>query len=156
MLLIGNRQRAIGNILHDAAHRNLSRRRWINDGLAVAIVAPLAFLSLRSYRAAHFAHHLDLGHARDPDLLPTTESRPAKWWREYARQLASGSAWMGSIAGHVLDQEGRLVRSRLDRCLVVDLAGHPWSLPGNRVRGHVRGALAAGQGNQLPRHHDAA
>ena len=109
VLLIGNRQRAIGNILHDAGHRNLSRRRWINDGLAVAVVAPLALASLRAYRASHFAHHLELGHARDPDLLPGTDTFPAKWWHEYLRQVSNGGAWMGSVGGHVLDQRIALI-----------------------------------------------
>lgn len=31
LLILGNRQRALGNILHDAAHRNLTRNRVLND-----------------------------------------------------------------------------------------------------------------------------
>ena len=156
VLLIGNRQRAIGNILHDAAHRNLSRHRWINDGLAVAVVAPLALASLRAYRASHFAHHLELGHARDPDLLPGTDTFPAKWWHEYLRRVSNGGAWMGSVVGHVLDQK----IAWIDRAWIVVWwtiwLGTLWSAAGPGFCDDVCGAMALGESNHFPCHHDAS
>ena len=71
LLVLGNRQRALGNILHDAAHRNLTRKRLLNDLVTRALIAPLLFASLSHYRELHFRHHLDLGaQDADPDLIP--------------------------------------------------------------------------------------
>lgn len=103
VLLIGNRQRALGNVLHDAAHRNLSRRATVNDALANALIAPLAFADLRAYREAHVAHHLMLGTRADPDLLPVSMRPPTHWWAEYGRHTLSGRAWWGSVTGHLGD-----------------------------------------------------
>jgi fatty acid desaturase len=101
VLLIGNRQRALGNVLHDAAHRNLSRQAHLNDALSVVLIAPLAFASLSAYRDAHFAHHLALGTRDDPDLLPASTPKPLHWRAEYWRHAWSVRAWWGNAAGHL-------------------------------------------------------
>jgi len=41
VVLIANRQRALGNLLHDAGHRNLWRDRRRNDLVARLFIAPL-------------------------------------------------------------------------------------------------------------------
>jgi fatty acid desaturase len=63
--VIANRQRALGNILHDAGHRNLWRDRFRNDLMARVLVAPLLFASLTSYREAHFSCSTALRATRD-------------------------------------------------------------------------------------------
>lgn len=100
LLLIGNRQRALGNILHDAGHRNLSRNAAVNDRIANGLVAPLLLACLARYRALHFAHHLALGDAqRDPDFIGEQASAAQDWWRRYVSILCSRRAWVGSVAG---------------------------------------------------------
>jgi fatty acid desaturase len=100
--VLANRQRALGNILHDAGHRNLCRERWINDLLARALVAPFVFASLSAYQAAHFKHHLSLGDgANDPDLLPVPAERPRHWLTSCLRNVIALPAWWGSFAGHL-------------------------------------------------------
>ena len=100
--LIANRQRALGNILHDAGHRNLWRDRMRNDLLARLLVAPLLFNSLTRYREAHFRHHMSLGDARgDPDLLPIPNPLPRHWLANFARQASAWPAVWGSISGHL-------------------------------------------------------
>ena len=102
VLVIANRQRALGNILHDAGHRNLHRAGMINDSIAHLLVAPLVFASLASYRDAHFKHHLHLGdRERDPDYLPSPEHRVVGWMENYARNVFSAPAWWGSLVGHL-------------------------------------------------------
>jgi fatty acid desaturase len=88
VLVIANRQRALGNILHDAGHRNLCRNRFRNDLAARILVAPLLFASLTSYREAHFKHHLH-------------------WLASYARHLCSWPAWLGSAGGHLIARQVR-------------------------------------------------
>ena len=104
LLLIGNRQRALGNILHDAGHRNLSRDAWANDCVANMLIAPLLFASLSHYRALHFTHHLALGDAhRDPDFLPVPSGPARHWSLRFASTALSWRAWRGSIGGHLVD-----------------------------------------------------
>ena len=80
LLILGNRQRALGNILHDAAHRNLTRNRLLNDLVTRALIAPLLFVSLSHYRELHFRHHLDLGaQGADPDLIPIPAQKARSW-----------------------------------------------------------------------------
>ena len=105
LLLIGNRQRALGNILHDAGHRNLSRDAKANDRVANALVAPLLFASLSHYRALHFTHHLALGDARrDPDFLPVPSVAARHWSFRFASAALSWRAWRGSIGGHLVER----------------------------------------------------
>lgn len=104
VLLIGNRQRALGNILHDAGHRNLSRRRGVNDGIATLFLAPLLFADIRRYRDLHARHHRHLGDdARDPDYLFAPIEWPLHWWQSFISQLAHPAAWRSSLVGHLGD-----------------------------------------------------
>lgn len=102
-LLIANRQRALGNILHDAGHRNLYRSQRLNDALARLLVAPLAMVSLTAYRRDHFNHHRMLGDAGgDPDYLPPLRSPANCWWTSYSRFVFCWPAWKGSLLGHLV------------------------------------------------------
>lgn len=114
IIIIANRQRALGNILHDAGHRNLHRSSSINDSLAMLLVAPALFACIKSYRANHFSHHLYLGDPiRDPDYLtPPSASSGLTWTTSYARKTLSARVWWGSVAGH-LGTAGASIRSRV-------------------------------------------
>lgn len=104
LLLLGNRQRALGNILHDAAHRNLTRNRLLNDLVTRALIAPLLFLSLSHYRELHFRHHLDLGaQDADPDLIPMPAEKARSWVAAVAANTLSLRAVLGSTFGHLVD-----------------------------------------------------
>ncbi len=104
LLVLGNRQRALGNILHDAAHRNLTRNRLLNDLVTRALIAPLLFVSLSHYRELHFRHHLDLGgQGADPDLIPIPAQKARSWVAALAANTLSLRAILGSTFGHLLD-----------------------------------------------------
>lgn len=104
LLVLGNRQRALGNILHDAAHRNLTRNRLLNDLVTRALIAPLLFVSLSHYRELHFRHHLDLGgQGADPDLIPIPARKATSWIAAVAANTLSLRAILGSTFGHLLD-----------------------------------------------------
>jgi len=106
VVIIANRQRALGNILHDAGHRNLCRDKQWNDLIARALVAPLLFASLTGYRDAHFRHHLKLGtRSGDPDLLPVPEKWPQHWSVSYWRNVLCWTTWTGSFAGHLVSPD---------------------------------------------------
>jgi len=99
VLVIANRQRALGNILHDAGHRNLHRSHWVNDTLAMALVAPLVFADLLAYRDSHFRHHLRLGSDADPDKL--ARQPVGSWLKHYGTHLLAAPLWWESAIGHI-------------------------------------------------------
>ncbi|MDR8105036.1 fatty acid desaturase [Burkholderia cenocepacia] len=102
IILIGNRQRALGNLLHDAGHKNLSVSRKVNDRTACIFLAPALFNSLVVYRREHAKHHAWLGEpARDPDFIPRLASMSDRWLHAYLRSLANPTAWVGSLLGHL-------------------------------------------------------
>lgn len=108
VVLIANRQRALGNILHDAGHRNLWRDRRRNDLVARLFIAPLLFASLTRYRETHFRHHMALGDAcGDPDFLTSSRKAPALWGLNYLDQVFSLSAWLSSVGGHLFLRQVR-------------------------------------------------
>jgi fatty acid desaturase len=94
----------LGNILHDAAHRNLTRDRRLNDLLTRALIAPLLFLSLSHYRELHFRHHLDLGAmGNDPDLIPIPPEKARSWVTALCVNALSIRSILGSAFGHLFD-----------------------------------------------------
>jgi len=102
LLFVGNRQRALGNLLHEASHRNLYRRRALNDWLAAVFLAPALTSDLSLYRRLHSRHHALLGKdGQDPDLIVPIRDVKAGWWSNYLRQLASAENWLGSVRGHL-------------------------------------------------------
>lgn len=99
---IGNRQRALGNLLHDAAHRNLARSGQLNDALARLFIAPALFNSLALYRELHARHHAWLGDPRrDPDYIAVWPRPGDGWWQPFLKVLLAPAAWLGATFGHL-------------------------------------------------------
>lgn len=100
LLLVGSRQRALGNLLHEGAHRNLARGASINDWLTtLALALPLGS-SLARYRSRHFQHHAALGHAAgDPDFIPETRRSGSRgrWTSALAMRVLSREIWVGNV-----------------------------------------------------------
>ncbi|MBU9363468.1 fatty acid desaturase family protein [Burkholderia multivorans] len=108
---IGNRQRALGNLLHDAAHRNLATSRQLNDALARLFIAPALFNSLSVYRESHARHHAWLGDPQaDPDYINVRPARNNSWWRPYLAVLLAPHSWTASVFGHLPLRQATLSR----------------------------------------------
>lgn len=118
LVLIASRQRALGNLLHDAAHRNLAgldRVTWIGADWACWMLAAPLFEDYGQYRRAHLRHHSHLGRpSSDPDLvvLPLGEGqRPPS--RVYFSCLMSGRRWLSNVIGELgnldFSQRGNVV-----------------------------------------------
>lgn len=102
LLVVGNRQRALGNLLHEASHRNLSAHRQLNDYFAHVLLAPPLLSTLSVYRVQHAHHHAWLGDPqRDPDILVPPSCRSGQWVRAYTYFLTKSSLLRGSLAGHL-------------------------------------------------------
>ncbi|NML15935.1 fatty acid desaturase [Azohydromonas sp. G-1-1-14] len=104
LCLIGHRQRALGNLLHDAGHRSLWRQPRLNDWVTRLLVAPMLFADLEHYRNTHFLHHRALGRAGvDPDFLPPPATPVRHWLQSYLRLVTMRRLWLASLAGHLAD-----------------------------------------------------
>jgi fatty acid desaturase len=108
VLLIGNRQRSLANILHDAGHGNLCRSRSINNVIASFFVAPLIFADLGTYRKMHFLHHQQLGSEADPDKLIRTQN--GSWLKKFVGFLLKKDFWLDSVACHLFSTRTPSVR----------------------------------------------
>lgn len=99
LLVLGNRQRALGNVLHDCGHRNVSRRAQVNDLIARTLVAPLLFADFEQYRKTHLAHHMHLGHPQhDPDYMSAAGAN-RNCWRETFLSNLSARQWISTLVG---------------------------------------------------------
>lgn len=102
LIVIGNRQRALGNLLHEASHGNLSTRRRINDQLAHLLLAPPLLNSLQVYRDLHARHHAWLGDpSRDPDFLQSCAREGDRWFHAYVRCLTTSAMLRSVLIGHL-------------------------------------------------------
>jgi fatty acid desaturase len=95
-VVIGSRQRALMNLVHEGSHRKLFRTRALNDWAAKLFAAFPLMTSVSAYVCAHCRHHASLWDAdNDPktiryaelDLVAPRDDRTF-WWRHLIRPLA--------------------------------------------------------------------
>ncbi|MFM0433746.1 fatty acid desaturase [Paraburkholderia aspalathi] len=110
-VIVGNRQRALGNLLHEASHQNLSAQRKVNDWIGQLLLAPALLADLAVYRFQHARHHVWLGDPiRDPDYLPRSPHKHYRWFGAYGYMLRDPSTWIGSLFGHLAGKRLSLSR----------------------------------------------
>jgi len=68
LIVIATRQHALLVLMHEAAHRLIARRPWLNDAIGNLLLAFPLTLSVARYRAHHFRHHRHLNTREDPDF----------------------------------------------------------------------------------------
>jgi fatty acid desaturase len=70
LLVLGNRQRALMNLLHEGSHGGLSPLKPWNERILSVLLAPPLLVDLVQYRKAHVLHHKYPGvEGLDPNLL---------------------------------------------------------------------------------------
>lgn len=104
ILIIGNRQRALGNLLHDAGHSSLDKIKWRNDLIAnLALSWPLFNLTTR-YWHLHRTHHLYLGSmSEDPDYIHKDTFRQSSWQKVLSINIFSWPMFRSNAFGQILD-----------------------------------------------------
>lgn len=107
IFLIGSRQRALSNLVHDASHGNLIAHRKANDLIANLFAGWPMMDSVQNYRSSHAEHHRHLGRpVLDPDfenhrrygfddLCPPRNAA----LKTYLKLLFNASAWKDSLVG---------------------------------------------------------
>ncbi len=77
VIFIGARLLALGLIMHESVHYLISKNKTLNDFVAELFCAWPLFISMRSYRVKHLAHHKWLNTEKDPDYVAKTDEN----WR---------------------------------------------------------------------------
>jgi fatty acid desaturase len=96
-IVAGAALHGISLFAHEGVHGVLSRRRWLNNLLAIASAMPV-LQSFFAYRVLHLRHHAALGDADDPDHYPNyTSSRPLLFLMHWGRLLAGYPAYITLI-----------------------------------------------------------
>jgi len=70
VIMIGSRQRALMNLLHEASHKKLFRNRIMNDWIGRCLTSYPMGASFTAYQSTHYIHH---GFLWDPDKDPKTQ-----------------------------------------------------------------------------------
>ena len=87
-VLMGRAFALYGILGHEAAHRLLFSKRWLNDGIGRWGLSYPGFVPFDVYRRSHFAHHKDEMGPEEPDIplyahYPITrDSLRRKLWRD--------------------------------------------------------------------------
>ena len=101
-LLVGNRQRALGNLLHDGGHWMLDPEPRRNERWVRWILAPSLFADPRRYRDVHREHHRHLGSpSLDPDYIHRDAYRRMSWPSILAQNVVHAPTWLQSTLGHL-------------------------------------------------------
>ncbi|MFF9322030.1 fatty acid desaturase [Streptomyces sp. NPDC014735] len=102
LVVIGSRQRAFSNLLHESAHNILTADRRLNLLLGTVLTAYPIFQLHYAYKRSHVAeHHPHLGNPdRDPDLryfierkVYQRQSKKRLWWSLVVLPLLGSSTW---------------------------------------------------------------
>jgi fatty acid desaturase len=96
VVIIGSRQRALMNLVHEASHHKLFRGRRANDMAGKLLAAFPVVTGLAAYTCSHCRHHAGLwDEQRDPKTiryrqlgLVAPRADRSFWWRHLARPLA--------------------------------------------------------------------
>ncbi len=109
ILVIGNRQRALANMLHEASHCNLGKSFRAKDSITEIFLAAPYFNTLTRYREMHREHHLHLGSPeKDPDFIHKPSYRHGSVWAILRDHVFNFRAACGTMMGqlrHVSNRE---------------------------------------------------
>lgn len=115
LLVIGNRQRALGNLLHDASHHSFDANRRRATILANILFCWPLWVSMAIYRAEHNLHHKFLGDPRrDVDFIHDEDVIRRGWLRVWLEQIFSARMFRISLFSHL---------GRMDRVTMAGVVG---------------------------------
>lgn len=78
LVVLGNRQHALGILGHEGAHKTVHRRQSVNDFLSNLFCFWPVLLTVSGYRALHMIHHRENATSADPELMHK-QARAPQW-----------------------------------------------------------------------------
>ncbi len=134
LIVIGSRQRALSNLVHDASHGNLFRNRKVNDIVSNFFGAYPMFDSVESYRKSHMDHHRHLGSLElDPDSKSHlrygyNDQQPKKVsaWKIYRDLFLNLSAWKDSVLGGAFSLD-RVTQLKVTVSITLAMSAIAWA-----------------------------
>jgi fatty acid desaturase len=78
IMWIGARQHALAILMHEGTHYLLFKNRRLNAAVSELLLAWPLFITTRTYRGSHFAHHRHVNTEKDPDLM-RKQSSASEW-----------------------------------------------------------------------------
>jgi fatty acid desaturase len=78
VMWIGARQHALLILMHEGTHYLLFKNRRLNAVVSELLLAWPLFITTRTYRGGHFAHHRHVNTENDPDLM-RKQSSASEW-----------------------------------------------------------------------------
>lgn len=97
LIVIGNRQRALVVLSHEASHYALFPSKRLNDLVANWFLCHPMGLTLANFRKLHLQHHSNLGDPdRDTDFLHSESDLKKGWLWVYSKQILSRANWVVS------------------------------------------------------------
>jgi fatty acid desaturase len=110
-LLMGRGFALLAILSHEAAHRLLFSKKWLNDLVGQWLLAYPGFVPFHAYRRSHFAHHKDEMGPNEPDLglylgYPVTR---ASMKRKLKRDAFGSSGWK-NLKGLLLAMKSETAR----------------------------------------------
>lgn len=103
VVVIGGRQLALAILMHEAAHRTLFARNYLNDVVADWLCAKPMGTDVARYKRHHLVHHAHTGTEADPDLSLALDSPMTRrsLVRKFARDLL-GPTGLKRVVGQFL------------------------------------------------------
>ncbi|MGD2117008.1 MAG: fatty acid desaturase [Chromatiales bacterium] len=102
ILVIGNRQRALGNILHDASHNRIDSNRKRAQILTHLLFSWPLWVSMQIYCEEHQHHHRYLADPkRDPDFIHDESRLTGHWLSVWIDQIFSLKMFRTSLLSHL-------------------------------------------------------
>jgi fatty acid desaturase len=97
VIWIGARQHALAILMHDGAHYRLHPNKRVNDVVGELLLAWPLLITLRKYRASHFAHHRTPNTQEDPDW--TRKMKAEREWLFPMKGLLLARLLLGDMIG---------------------------------------------------------
>jgi fatty acid desaturase len=108
LLVIGNRQRALGNLLHDASHWSFDANHRRSSLLADVLFCWPLWVSMTVYRSEHNRHHKFLADPeRDPDYIQEEVRLSRGWITVWLDQVVSAKTFRINVLSHLVRMDAR-------------------------------------------------
>lgn len=83
LFIIGSRQHALAILVHDGAHKLISKNKKTNNLINWVFAAGPLGVNMKNYREFHFKHHRFLGTEKDPEIIARNQIETFKILPEY-------------------------------------------------------------------------